>query len=95
MIYKDQREMIPYLPDVCIENSIEYLNETIEILLTKNIYTPLTPETVFFDIINKIPIVHDFKQAVMITQWQDKNTFLQKYKRDLSTLHTHYSVIAL
>ena len=67
---------------------IDYLKTTAELLLEHQIYTPLTPETIRYDMTNKIPIVVDFRKAIMITKWQNIETFRKAYAESLASLAT-------
>ena len=87
MIKKDLRHFIKYLPLIYKNDILTYLTVfTINILLKNNIYTPLNNQTVKYDMINKIPIIIDFKKSIFITKWQNKNVFLQKFNEDIQKL---------
>lgn len=86
MIEKESRDLLVILPLIYKNEILDYLNKTIDLLLTNNIFTPLNNKTIQFDIINKIPIIIDFKKAIIITKWQDKNEFNKKYYDDINKL---------
>jgi len=93
LIEKELRYLLPVLPISHKTNILEYLNETINQLLSNNIFTPLNNNTVNFDIINKIPIVINFKKAIIITKWQDKTEFHKKYIENIyELLFTDYPI---
>jgi hypothetical protein len=85
-VEKEQRNLSMTLPNTHKEDILNYLNETIEILLENNIYAPLNNKSIQYDIINKIPIIVDFKQAIVITKWQSKTLFHNKYKQDIANI---------
>jgi hypothetical protein len=86
LIEKQQRNTTTILPKTHKADIIEYLHETINILLDNNIYTPITNTTIHFDNTNKIPLLTDFKNATLITRWQNKSSFNLKYKADINAL---------
>jgi len=85
-VEKEQRNLSMTLPNTHKEDILNYLNETMEILLENNIYAPLNNKSIQYDIINKIPIIVDFKQAIVITKWQSKTLFHNKYKQDIANI---------
>lgn len=86
LIEKEKRNLITKLPLTYKSEILNYLNETINILLEHNLYIPLTNKTIYYDITNKIPIVVSFKKGIVITRWQNKNDFKTKYHDDMNTL---------
>jgi hypothetical protein len=85
-VEKEARNLTMILPNTHKEDILSYLNETIKILLEHNIYAPLNNKTIQYDNINKIPIIVDFKKASVITKWQDKNIYYDKYKQELDNI---------
>jgi hypothetical protein len=86
IIEKNKRNLLNILPLEYKTEILNYLKETINILLTNNIFTPFNNETIQFDNTNKIPIIINFKKAIIITQWQNKNEFENKYNDDINNL---------
>ena len=90
MIETQKRDLVPppvtNIPST-IDNIIEYLKTTVEILLTHHIYTPLTWETIRYDTVNKIPIIVNFQKAIHITKWQNIDTFRETFMEDLEKLY--------
>jgi hypothetical protein len=86
LIEKPQRNTITLLPNTHKNDIIEYLYQTTNLLLDNNIYLPINNNTIHFDNTNKIPLVIDFKNGSLITRWQNKSTFLLKYKENIDSL---------
>jgi hypothetical protein len=86
MIEKELRVLSINLPLTHKNDILCYLHKTIDLLLLHNIFTPLNNNTIHYDNINKIPIIIDFKNAIIITKWQNKTEFNEKYMAELNEL---------
>lgn len=86
IIEKESKILSSILPLTYKNDILEYLNETIKILLSNNIYISINNKNLEFDIINKIPIIINFKNAIIITIWQNKINYIEKYNEDINKL---------
>jgi hypothetical protein len=86
VIEKEKRHLQKELPIAFQQEITTYLHETVRILLELDIYCPINNHTVHFDIINKIPILVEFKNASIITKWQNKEHFADKMTQQINHL---------
>lgn len=91
ILSKEPRTLIDLLPITHKPQIYQYLLETIKILLEHNINIPITNDIICYDTINHIPLLKDFKKAIIITKWQNKEIIKEQMITDVSKLiYKHY-----